>query len=124
MNDELIKELFRCQSWIQDALDKGDDTHDFVHIVDGIMEQRFQFWPHADCCVITEIIDYPKKRVIHVFLAGGDFASIIQLEPNIIEWAKSIGCTDVSLSGRKGWLRRLKQYGWLDANQHHMIKRI
>lgn len=120
----LERDVLRCKPWIEAALAKGNDTHDFIHIVDGVIAGQFQFWANDTSCVITEVIDYPKKRVLHVFLAGGDLAGIRQIEPNAIEWAKSIGCTDFTLSGRKGWLRELKSDGWKDLNQHNMVKRI
>ena len=40
MQDELLK----CRKWIQSALDKGGDTHDFVDIVDGVMSGHMQLW--------------------------------------------------------------------------------
>ena len=62
MHDELI----RCRKWIEAALKYSGDTHDFVHIVDGLIEGKFQFWSNEQCCVITEVVDYPKKRVLHI----------------------------------------------------------
>lgn len=121
---ELYTEFQRCSEWIQAALDKGDDTHDLIHIYDGLINTSFQLWSNDKCCVITEIIDYPKKRVLHIFLAGGSLEGIRALEEDAIQWAKSIGCTDFTLSGRKGWLRALKDNGWKDLNQHLMVKRI
>ena len=54
MHDELI----RCRKWIEAALKHSGDTHDFVHIVDGLIEGKFQFWANEQCRVITEVIDY------------------------------------------------------------------
>ena len=120
----MINEFQRCSHWIQAALDKGNDTHDIEHIFDGLVRGDFQFWANKECCVITEVIDYPKKRVLHIFLAGGSLEAISDLEEDAIKWAKSIGCTDFTLSGRKGWLRALRDNGWEDLNQHQMVKRI
>jgi len=120
----ILTDLLRCHKWIQAALDKGNDTHDFEHIVQGVLNGQMQFWHNNTCCVVTEVIDYPKKRVLHLFLAGGDLNGIRDLEQNALTWAKSINCTDFTLSGRKGWLRELKKDGWEDLNQHVMKKRI
>lgn len=36
----------------------------------SLIERRRQLWiawPHVDCALVTEQIDYPLKRVLHVF---------------------------------------------------------
>ena len=40
-------ELLKCRKWIQLALDKGGDTHDFVDIVDGVISGHMQLWSGA-----------------------------------------------------------------------------
>ena len=116
-------ELKRCRQWIEDALAYSGDTHDFVHIVDGLIEGKFQFWSNEECCVITEVIDYPKKRVLHIFLAGGKLDHIRALEEKAVQWAKSIGCSAFTLTGRKGWEKALKNDGWEYAHTS-MVKHI
>ena len=65
-------ELLKCRKWIQSALDKGGDTHDFVDIVDGVQSGHMQLWSGANGCAVTEILVYPNKKILHVFLAGGE----------------------------------------------------
>lgn len=123
MNMVTYPELQRCREWIEAALIHSGDTHDFVHIVDGLIEGKFQFWANSECCVVTEVIDYPKKRVLHIFLAGGNLQAIRQLESKAVEWAKDIGCSAFTLTGRKGWEKALKNDGWEYAHTS-MVKRI
>lgn len=107
-----INEMIRCREWIESALEYNGGTHDFIHIVDGVIGGNFQFWSNDRCAVITEVIDYPNKRVLHVFLAGGSLDGIRDLEDSAIEWSKSIGCSAFTLAGRKGWEKALKNDGW------------
>ena len=106
------EELVRCKDWIQSALDEGGNTHDFSDIVDGVISGHMQLWPAPKGCAVTEIVIYPRKKVLHIFLAAGELKQILQMEKDAIKWGKSQGCEAVSLSGRFGWKKVLKDYGW------------
>ncbi len=80
----------------------------------SLIEGRRQLWvdwPGMRCVLITEKIDYPLKRVLHVFLAAGrlprDWRTIWRA---IEDWAQSQGCMAVEIRGRPGWARRLPDY--------------
>ena len=38
------EDLMRSKDWIESALKKGGETHDFKDIVDGVMKGDFQLW--------------------------------------------------------------------------------
>ena len=46
----ITEELIKCRKWIQLALDKGGDTHDFVDIVDGVISGHMQLWSGERGC--------------------------------------------------------------------------
>ena len=111
----LFDGLARCRPYIDAALAEtgvGRATHTFQDIVEGVTEGRFMFWPGERSCMITELISYPKRRGVHVFLAGGELEEILEMEKDLTKWAKSIGADHISLSGRAGWTRALKSAGW------------
>lgn len=108
-------ELLRCRHWIEAALEYSNGTHTFKDIVDGIMEGRLQFWPAPNGCLVTEIVTYPQKRVINVFLGGGELDQLADMHADVIAWAKTQGCAGATIVGRKGWERAFKKYGWKPA---------
>ena len=112
MQDELLK----CRKWIQSALDKGGDTHDFVDIVDGVQSGHMQLWSGERGCAITEILVYPNKKILHVFLAGGDnghgIEQITDMHDSAVTFAKENGCEGMTISGRAGWKKILASRGW------------
>ena len=112
----LEEELIRCKDWIQSALNKGGDTHDFKDIVDGIMSGNFQLWLGANGCAVTEIVVYPNKKVLHVFLAGGDqgqgIEQITDMHDDAMAWGKQQGCDGMTVAGRRGWKKVLASRGW------------
>ena len=112
MQDELIK----CRDWIQSALDKGGDTHDFKDIVDGVMSGHMQLWSGERGCAVTEILVYPNKKILHVFLAGGKMGhgidQIMDMHDDAVEFARLNGCKGMTVSGRAGWKKILASKGW------------
>ena len=110
--EELDAELERCRPWIEAALDRGGNTHEFEDIVYAVKTGAMQFWPADDACAITEIIVYPRKRAFHVFLAGGNMDTIVDMDESAVYYAKVNGCTIMSIAGRKGWQRVLSDKGY------------
>ena len=55
-------------------------------------------------------------------MAGGDMQQIIDFQESAAEWGKAHGCTQMTLSGRLGWQRALKNHGWRVSGvvmEHH-----
>lgn len=112
----MINELERCRQWIEDALERGDDTHDYEDIVAGITSGKMQLWPAKDSCLVTEIIKYPKKKAINMFLIGGKLDTVLDMEKDVIEWAKAQKCDLIIGTGRKGWKKVLSPLGYQEAH--------
>jgi hypothetical protein len=55
---------------------------------------------------------YPKKKVLHIFLAGGKLETLTDMHESVIWWAKAQGCSALTLSGRKGWVKALESFDW------------
>jgi hypothetical protein len=110
---DLFSELVRCRKWIEDALEYAGGTHTFADIAEGVLAGRFQLWYNQNSAVVTEIVVYPQLKDLHFFLAGGNLDELKQMRPIIEQWGKSVGCSRVSLAGRKGWERTfLKDAGY------------
>jgi hypothetical protein len=110
--DEFMAEIERCRYWIEEALAYSGGTHDFEHIVEALLNGHMQLWPNENACAVTEIVVYPKKKVLHVFLAGGKMSEILDMHPSAAEWGRMQGCTAMSIAGRPGWERVLKKLGY------------
>lgn len=108
----MIDELMRCRGWIEAAMEHGTGTHIFEDIVVAVIQGRMQLWSTPNACAITEIVLYPRKKVLHVFLAGGDMKEILPRIEDVAQWGASQGCTAMTMAGRKGWKRVLKNWKW------------
>ena len=116
MTHNIQQELLKARKWIESALNKGGDTHSYKDIVDGVISGHMQLWMGAKGCAVTEIVVYPNKKVLHVFLAGGEqghgIKQITDMHDDAVKWGKAQGCSAMSISGRKGWKRVLEEKGW------------
>ncbi len=105
----------RCQPWLEAALERANGTHTIDDVVMAIAKGTMQFWPAPRGCAVTEIIEYPKKKVLHIFLAGGELDQIVDMDSSASDFARMNGCTAMTIAGRKGWARVLKTKGYEEA---------
>ena len=119
----MADEIERCREWIENALEYSNGNHLFEDIVAGIIKGTFQLWPASKSCLVTEITQYPRKKVLHIFLAGGDLNEIKSMRDDVEAWAKAHGCDDMTMVGRLGWSKALKDIGW-ETGLVSMHKRI
>ena len=107
-----IDELTRCRPWIEAALEYSGGTHNFEDVVSGLAEGKMQLWPAPKGCIVTEIVVYPRKKVLNVFLGGGELDQLMDMHKDVIAWSKAQGCVAVTITGRHGWKKPLTKHGW------------
>lgn len=94
-----------------------DDTYTARDVLDGIILNKFQLfisWNNnkVESAVVTEVADYPRKRILRYVLAGGDNLDnwLESIQNKIEEFAINNYCQAIEVAGRKGWLRKLKGF--------------
>jgi hypothetical protein len=100
------------RKWIEAALERSGGTHTFEDIAAGIASGHMQLWPAAMACAVTQIVVYPRKKVLHVFLAAGDLEQITNAIADVEAWGRAQGCASLTMNGRFGWQRVLNKRGW------------
>jgi len=88
----------------------------------GIYAKEWRYGAKAtygDLCgvCVAEVRDYPlepPKRALIVCLLGGDGFDAWgkKLVTGLEMLGKSLGCDEIQASGRRGWSRKLMQFGW------------
>lgn len=94
------------------ALAIGGQTHTREDILAGLKDGKLQCWSTDDSIVITEVIKYPRKKILHAWIVAGDFATIMAHLPAIQKFAEDNGCSAITTTGRRGFLRRLPEFGF------------
>jgi hypothetical protein len=112
---DILMQLDRCKDWIEAALEYGGGTHNFSDVVEGVLSAKMQLWVGETGCAVTEIIVYPRKKVLHVFLAGGEMSQIIDFQESAAEFGRMNGCTAMTLAGRRGWKKVLNKHDWEES---------
>jgi hypothetical protein len=102
----------RCKRYIAEALERGSTTHTLDDIAAGVERGIYHFWAFPHSAVITEVQQFPRARHLHIFLAGGDLDELLAIVPRLKSWGAYLGCTQLTLAGRPGWVRVLQKRGW------------
>lgn len=105
-----LDEFERLAHHIDAALSYSGGTHSSIDVLDAIKQGKAQFFPMENSVIVTEIVDYPKKSVCRIWLAGGEMDELIEAEKELVTWARNHGCSGMEIIGRKGWERQLKDY--------------
>ena len=100
---------------IDRSLEYSNGRYDLPSVRKLLDSRAAQLWLDVEDGIqsagVTEIINYPLKKVCTVLFAGGqnlnNFRTNIR---RIEEWAKAQGCDDVDVIGRKGWIKVLDGY--------------
>ena len=97
---------------IESALAYSGGTHTFEDVAELVATGRAQLWPGEKSVGVTEIVLYPKKKVLHIFIAAGDMDELLVMMEYAKRWGAGQGCQSVTMSGRTGWQRVLNKHGW------------
>jgi hypothetical protein len=116
----IVQEWQRCRPYIAAALEYAP-THTIEDVEIGISNGIYVFWPASKSAAVTEIHVFPRAKHMHIFLAGGDLDELRGMVPMWQSWARFNDCSKVTLCGRRGWERALKEQGWKAANVYLVI---
>lgn len=113
--DSDMVNLHEYRKQIEAALAYSGGTHTFEDVAQSIVAGHMQAWVNGGSIAVTEIVNYPRKKVLHGFLAGGKMREIMEMVPSATEWGRQNGCSSFTLAGRKGWQRVFGRMGWHTA---------
>jgi hypothetical protein len=95
------------------ALRIGGNTHTRQDIAEGIKSGRYQYFGDDISCIVTEIVEYPQTRRLHILIGAGDYSQIAtRWIPTAKEFAIQNGCSSMTTAARRGFLKRLPRIGW------------
>jgi hypothetical protein len=124
MTPEMFLDISPYRSHIQSALVHAGDTHSVDDVGAMIAAGHAQLWPGPASVLVTEIVEFPRPKTLHVFLAAGRMAEVLALSQIALDWGRRQGCARATLAGRKGWDRVLTTRGWTVSPLVFMEKRL
>ena len=112
---DILDQMENRRDLIEAALEYADGTHTYDDIVGMVMVGRLWWYSLPNSFMIMEINTFPRQKHLHGFLAGGDLHEIRSMQPQLIETARLAGCSAITLSGRRGWVKALQDLGWKES---------
>jgi hypothetical protein len=111
-NDPRIAMLFALHGPLLKALRRAGDTHAIGDVADMILRGAVQFFGDEKGACLTEIVSYPRRKVLNVWLVFGELGHCLSLQAEMDKFAREQGCSALMATGREGWLPFLNKQGW------------
>lgn len=106
----------RSAPYIVQALAHCGGSHSIEDVFACYLRGSVLLWAGERCAAITEFHNHPRKRVLNVWLAGGDLTEMQELRAGMAAWARGQGCTDIQFMGRPTRAARNVPNGWAKAS--------
>ena len=87
-----------------------EEIYSISDIKDRLRTRQAQCFSDGDSIAITSVSNYPKKRILNLWMVTGNLGTIFNGENFLFEWARERGCQEVQLMGRKGWKKILPDW--------------
>ena len=87
-------------------------THTIEDVEDAINGGRMGLIALERSAFVIEVHAYPRLRALHIFLAGGDLDELRSCDARMDATAKALGCSRITIAGRRGFVRTLKDLGY------------
>jgi len=78
----------------------------FEDILDLIKQGRMQSFVKGDTWVITQVNEFPRKKVLEIVFVIGDLDTLHELEPELEAYRASISADMMMATGRLGWINK------------------
>ena len=111
----------QASPFLQKAIDRCcDGTWQIEDVKQAVMAGRMQFWPMKGAALVTEILEFPRKKALNCWLCGGNMKELERVLPSLEHFARANDCYALYGAGRKGWIRHMLQFGW--SPDYHVKK--
>lgn len=94
-------------------------THSLADVAKAIVDGNAQCFENAHGCWITEIMVSPRRKWLNVWVVAGELPGVMDIQPQVLAFAKAHGCEKVTATARLGWKHVAKAHGW--SNQSLVI---
>lgn len=98
---------------ISAALLAGGDLLTIDDLRTQALERRVQWWGDERAAVATEVLSYPRRRILNLFMAAGELRRILALQNDVDAFAQDMGCSFMVAHARPAWGLVGKPLGWL-----------
>lgn len=91
---------------LKDMLEESGGLYTVEDVLDYIDKGRMQSFATDRTWVVTQVHDFPRKKVLDIVFVVGEMEDLQEIEPRLEEFRKEIQADCMSATGRMGWLKR------------------
>src|SRR5262245_30573944 len=103
----------RVEELLEQALFRGGNLMTMADIVEMARRRRVQVWGDEEALAVSEVLEYPRRRVLSIFAVAGSLRRLREFEPLIAEYARDNGASSmVCMTDRDGWNRIGRAHNW------------
>ena len=104
------------------ALAVAGDAYTLDDILHEIEEGRMQSFAEGESWVVTQIIDFPRKRYLEIVFAIGNLDELKGIYPRLEQFARDNLCDGMRAFGRQGWMRQFEidRAGWVETTRTYI----
>ena len=122
-NNGFIAAWERSKSFLVDALEHSGNEYTVDDVLQEIEDDHAIFYPVENGATVFRIVPYPQKRMLRIWLFGGEVgtgrANLTAVMEAADFHAKEHTCDGIELVGRRGWEKVLEPYGY--EHRHVML---
>lgn len=94
------------------ALARGGGFYGLSDLLERIADKRMQSFSCNNSWVVTQINQFPRKRMLDVVAAVGDLEDCRALHDQVVAFAEAEGADLIRAIGRRGWMPDATMRGW------------
>ena len=106
------------------VLDRMGAVQNVNDILAAIAAGKMQSFVCGDSWVITQVVDFPRARVLEIVAAIGDRAECLRIhDERILQYARDNDISLIQAYGRRGWLGDARDRGWKVKTVSYLYQR-
>ena len=123
---DIEKHLERLVPTTNGRFEKIDILHDLLVGIENLWVDVEEDETVPVGIIITQVSHYPRKSMLSIQYAAGDRLDewIDEGLQTMENWAVDNGCTGMEITGRRGWVRKLKLYDWEEEFESSRLESI
>ena len=94
------------------ALRIGSDTHSLNDVIGCLERGEMQAFWNDKAVIMTSLVQSPQRKYLEIFMSAGEMDAVLELFPQVEEWALDHGAEFGRAMVRPGFERIFKERGW------------
>lgn len=105
------------------TLERMGGVYTVSDILAAIAAGRMQSFAEGDSWAITQVIQFPRARMLEILIALGDIEECRILHDRILQYARDNDISLIQAYGRRGWLADAESHGWKVRTTSYLYQR-